>query len=205
MTLLTREHLSATSVHIYRGDTGQAKPFLLRRDGDRFITTYDPKRADVGTAAVLTRALLSSEGVSVSEVVLEGHDPALTNLYHAASKLLLDVEITRGPRITKPVVRVVSQDPMQATYFIPKKWDLLDALGGLPTAFADARPEAARQLRMLEQAKKGSEGKIDHALDVVAMLILETDDPDSVYDEMLRLLDQYRPKETPVDAPATAA
>ncbi|MFG2438992.1 hypothetical protein [Streptomyces sp. NPDC048508] len=205
MTLLTRERLSPTSVHIYRGNTGQAKPFLLRRDGDRFLTTYDPKRADVGTAALLTRALLSSKGVSVSEVVLEGHDPALTNLYHAASTLLLDVEITRGPRITKPVVRVVGQDPMQATYFIPKKWDLLDALDRLPTAFADARPEAARQLKMLEQAKKDSGGKIDHALDVMARLILETDDPDSVYDEMLRLLDQYRTEETSIDAPATAA
>lgn len=205
MTILTRERLSGTSVHIYRGDTGRAKPFLLRRDGDRFITTYDPKRADVDTAAVLTRALLSSKGISVSEVILEGHDPALTNLYHAASKLLLDVEITRGPRITKPVVRVVSQDPMRATYYIPKKWDLLDALDKLPIAFADARLEAARQLKLLEQAKKDSDGKIDHALDVVAMLILETDDPDSVYDEMLHLFDPYRTEGTSVDAPTTAA
>ncbi|MEU8771176.1 hypothetical protein AB0C94_29915 [Streptomyces griseus] len=154
---------------------------------------------------MLTHALLSSKGISVSEVVLEDHDPALTNLYHAASKLLLDVEITRGPRITTPVVRVVSQDPVQATYFIPKKWDLLDALDKLPTAFADARPEAARRLKMLEQAKKDSEGKIDHALDAMARLILETDDPDSVHGEMLRLFNHYRTKETSADAPATAA
>ncbi|MFE2844345.1 hypothetical protein ACFXKS_12410 [Streptomyces scopuliridis] len=204
MTILTRERLSGTSVHIHRGDTGHAKPFLLRRDGDRFITTYDPKRADVGTAAVLTRALLSSEGVSVSEVILEGHDPALTDLYHAASKLLLNVEITRGKRITKPVVKVVSQDPMQATYCVPEKWDLLDAVGRLPSAFADARPKAARHLKLIEQAKKDSDGKIGYALDVMARLILETDDPDSVYDEMLHLFDQDRTEGTSADAPATA-
>ncbi len=46
---------------------------------------------------------------------------------------------------------------------------------------------------------------IDHALDVMARLILGTDDPESVYDEMLRLLDQYRTEETSIDTPATAA
>lgn len=205
MTILTHERLSGASVHIYRGDTGQAKPFLLRRDGDRFITTYNPKRADVGTAAVLTRALLSSEGVSVSEVILEGHDLALSDLYHAASKLLLNVEITRGKRLTKPVVKVVNQDPMQATYFVPKKWDLLDALSRLPSAFADARPKVARHLKLIEQAKKDSDGKIDHALDVMARLILETDDPDSVYAEMLRVCDESHTEKPTTDAPASAA
>ncbi|MDQ0787905.1 hypothetical protein [Streptomyces sp. B3I8] len=205
MTILTRERLFAASLHLRQGDAQQAKAVMLRRDGDRFIAVYDPERASLDTAAVLTRALLSSKRITISEVILEGHDPDLTALYRAASKLLPDVEITSGPRITEPTVKVCSQDPTQATYFIPEGWDLSDALDRLPALFASARPEVARHLNRIEQAKKDSGGKIDRALDVVAMLILKTDDPDGVWDEVLQLLDQVETKQATADTPATAA
>ncbi|MFJ2610245.1 hypothetical protein ACIO13_35590 [Streptomyces sp. NPDC087425] len=176
----------------------------MRRDGDRFIAIYDPERASLATAVVLARALLSSEGITVTKVILEGHDPDLTALFHAASKLLLDVEITSGPRITEPAVRVLSQDPTQATYFIPENWDLSDALERLPAAFAGARPVVARNLERIAQAKKDSGGKIDHALDVIAVLVLETGNPDGVWDEVLEL-HQVRTERTTAVALATAA
>ncbi|MDX3760133.1 MULTISPECIES: hypothetical protein [Streptomyces] len=205
MTILTRERLFAASLHLRQGDAQQAKAVMLRHDGDRFIAVYDPERASLDTAAVLTRALLSSKRITISEVILEGHDPDLTALYRAASKLLLDVEITTGPRITEPAVRVLSQDPTQATYFIPEGWDLSDALSRLPAAFAAARPKVARNLKRIEQAKKESDGKIDHALDVIAVLVLETDDPAGVWDEVLQLLHRVRAERTTAAAPATAA
>ncbi|MEW2614528.1 hypothetical protein AB0937_30995 [Streptomyces sp. NPDC047880] len=205
MTILTRERLFPVSLHVRQGDAQQAKAVMLHRDGDRFIAAYDPQRASLDTAAVLTRALLSSERITISEVILEGHDPDLTALYRAASKLLLDVEFASGPRVTEPAVRVLSQDPMQATYFIPEDWDLSDALDRLPAAFADARPEVARHIKRIEQAKKDSGGKIDHALDVIAVLVLETDDPVGVWDEVLQLLHQVRAERTTSTAPATAA
>ncbi|MFE7815072.1 hypothetical protein ACFU5P_24590 [Streptomyces sp. NPDC057433] len=205
MTILTRERLFAASLHLRQGDAQQAKAVMLRSDGDRFIAVYDPERASLDTAAVLTRALLSSKRITISEVILEGHDPDLTALYRAASKLLLDVEIASGPRVTEPAVRVLSQDPTQATYFIPEGWDLNDALGRLPAAFAAARPKVARNLKRIEQAKKESGGKIDHVLDVIAVLVLETDDPVGVWDEVLQLLHQVRAERTSGAAPATAA
>ncbi|MBT2895671.1 hypothetical protein [Streptomyces sp. McG3] len=205
MTLLTRRRLSGVSLRVHRGDSAQSTAITLRREGQSCIAAYDPERISLDAATMLIRMLSSSEGEIISEVVLDDHDPALAALYHAASKLLLDVEITDGPRITCPTVRARGQDPARATYFIPQGWDLTDALDELPAAFTDARPEAARNLKLIERAKKDSEGKIDHALDIVAMLILETDDPDSVYDEMLSLFDEGRSEETTVDAPATAA
>ncbi|AZM76853.1 hypothetical protein D1J63_19190 [Streptomyces sp. KPB2] len=205
MTILTHERLFAVSLHLRQGDAHQAKAIMLRRDEGRFMATYDPERASLDTAAVLARALLSSERIIVSEVILEGHDPDLTALYRAASKLLLDVEITSGPQITEPTVKVRSQEPTQATYFIPEGWDLSDALDRLPASFACARPEVAGHLHRIEQAKKDSGGKIDHALDVVGMLILETDDPDGVWDEVLQVLHQVETKQATAGTPATAA
>ncbi|MEU6990591.1 hypothetical protein ABZ953_08050 [Streptomyces sp. NPDC046465] len=120
MPILTRERFFTASLHVRQGDAQQAKASLLRRDGGCFIATYAPERASLGTAVVLARVILSSEGITVSKVILEGHDPDLTALFRAASKLLLDVEITAGPQITEPAVRVLSQDPPQATYFIPE-------------------------------------------------------------------------------------
>ncbi|PZH16445.1 MULTISPECIES: hypothetical protein [Streptomyces] len=205
MTILTRERLFAVPLHLHRGDARQPKAIMLRHDGDHFTAAYDPERASLDATVMLARVRLSSEGVIISEVILEDHEPDLTALYHAASKLLLNVEITDGPRITEPVVKVLSQDPTQAVYFIPKGWDLSDALARLPAAFANARPEVARHLKRIEQAKKDSDEKINHALDVVAMLILETDDPDGVYDEVLHLLRQVRAERVADTAPAKAA
>ncbi|GAA3228142.1 hypothetical protein ACFQE4_14840 [Streptomyces thermocoprophilus] len=81
-------------------------------------------------------------------------------------------------------MRLIPPDPTQATFFIPEGWDLSDALGRLPASFAGARPEVARSLMRIEQAKKHSGGKIDHALDVVAVLVLETNDPHGIYGEL---------------------
>lgn len=81
MTILTRERFFTASLHVHLGDARQAKAGLLRRDGDRFIATYDPERASLGTAVVLARVILSSEGITVTEVILEGHDPDLTALF----------------------------------------------------------------------------------------------------------------------------
>ncbi|WP_097234068.1 hypothetical protein [Streptomyces zhaozhouensis] len=203
MTVLTRGRLFAVSLHLRQGDARQAEAIMLRRDEDGFIVTYDPERASLDTAAVLARVLLSSEGVTVFEVILEGHDPDLTALYRAASKLLLDVEITSGPRITEPTVKVRSQEPTQATYFIPEGWELSDALDRLPAAFAGARPEVARHLKRIERAKRTSDGTMDRALDVVARLVLETDDPNGVYDEVLQLLHQIHTEQTTA-APTTS-
>ncbi|NUR03858.1 MAG: hypothetical protein HOY79_47300 [Streptomyces sp.] len=102
-------------------------------------------------------------------------------------------------------MKVRSQEPTQATYSIPEDWSLSDALDRLPAAFAAARPQAARRLKRIEQAKKDSGGKIDHALDVLAVLVLEADDTDGVYDEVLQLLHQVPAKQTTAGAPAPAA
>ncbi|MFF8672583.1 hypothetical protein [Streptomyces sp. NPDC015242] len=205
MTVVSRERLFAMSLHLHRGDARQPLAIMLRRDGGHCIATYDPERASPDAAAMLARVRLSSEGIAVSEVILVDHDRDLTALYRAASKLLLDVEVTSGPRITEPVVRVISQDPTQAVYFIPEDWDLSDALDRLPIAFATARPKIARYLDRIEQAKKDAEGKIDQALDMVAALILETDDPDGVFDEVLRIGHQVRAERSAGSAPTEAA
>ncbi|MEU2895007.1 hypothetical protein ACWC4E_01945 [Streptomyces sp. NPDC001273] len=205
MTLVSRERLFAAPLHLRQGDARQPLAIMLRRDGDRFVATYDPERASLDTAAMLARVRLSSEGIAVSEVILVDHAPDLTALYRAASKLLLDVEVTSGPRITEPVVRVIGQDPTEAVYFVPENWDLSDALEGLPTAFATARPRIARYLERIEQAKKDTEGKIDQALDMVAALILETDDPRGVFEEVARICRQARAKRSAGEAPAKAA
>ncbi|WP_307660606.1 hypothetical protein [Streptomyces sp. V1I1] len=63
----------------------------------------------------------------------------------------------------------------------------------------------ARNLKWIEQAKKDTGGKINHALDMVAVLILETGDPDGVYNEVLQLLHQVRAERATATTPATAA
>ncbi|WP_246144672.1 PDDEXK family nuclease [Actinacidiphila oryziradicis] len=62
---------------------------------------------------------------------------------------------------------------------------------GLP-AFATARPDLARNLKRIEQAQRETGGKINQALDMVALLILETGDPEGVYDQLVFLLGQTR-------------
>ncbi|MEU6990592.1 hypothetical protein ABZ953_08055 [Streptomyces sp. NPDC046465] len=63
----------------------------------------------------------------------------------------------------------------------------------------------AHNLERIAQAKKDSGGKIDRALDVIAVLVLETGNPDGVWGEVLKLLHQVRTERTTVVAPATAA
>lgn len=205
MTTPSLQNLITVPLHLRRADTRQTTPLQLRRDGDGFTVAYDPDRSSLGTAVLLARVLLFSEGISVSEVILEGHDPDLTALYRAASKLLLNVEITSGPRITEPVVKLDSDEPPRATYYIQQGWGLPDVLDRLPAVFATARPEVARNLQWIEQAKNDTGGKINQALDVVAVLILETGDPSGVYDQMLRLLAQVRAERETDAVPAKAA
>ncbi|GHB32688.1 YdeI/OmpD-associated family protein [Streptomyces chryseus] len=205
MTIRLPEHPLTASLRLRQGDARQARAIMVRRDGDRFIATYDPERASLDTVIMLGRVRLSSEGITVSEVILEDHAPDLTTLYRAASKLLLGVQITSGPRITEPVVKTLSQDPTQTTYFIPEGWDLADALDRLPAAFAAARPEVARNLKRIEQAKKDSGKEVDEFLDMVAVLILETGDPDGVYDQVLRLIRQVHAEQAVATAHARAA
>ncbi|MFF6989297.1 hypothetical protein [Streptomyces sp. NPDC010273] len=90
-------------------------------------------------------------------------------------------------------------------YFIPEGWNLSDTLSSLPASFGSTRPKVVRRLKRIEQAKKDSGGKIDHALDVVATLILETDDPDGVRDEVLQLLHQVQAGQATAGTPATVA
>ncbi|MDX6347091.1 MAG: hypothetical protein QOF84_1881 [Streptomyces sp.] len=63
----------------------------------------------------------------------------------------------------------------------------------------------ARNLERIEQAKKGTGGTINHALDMVAVLIPETGDPVRVYDEVLHLLHEVRAERTAAATSATAA
>ncbi|GAA2260839.1 hypothetical protein GCM10010415_24120 [Streptomyces atrovirens] len=53
--------------------------------------------------------------------------------------------------------------------------------------------------------KKDTEGKIDEALDMVAALILETDHPRGVLDEVVRVCRQVRTERSAGGAPAKAA
>ncbi|HEX5534758.1 MAG TPA: hypothetical protein VFX33_13540 [Actinomycetales bacterium] len=62
-----------------------------------------------------------------------------------------------------------------------------------------------RNLERIAQTKKNSGGKIDHALNVIAVVVLETDDPVGVWDEMLQLFHQVQAKQTTAGARATVA
>ncbi|MBT2470265.1 hypothetical protein J7E97_20905 [Streptomyces sp. ISL-66] len=197
MTDQSLTHLRIASLHLRQGGASQDMAIRLHHDGDAFTVTYDPDRASLEAAVSLARVRLSIDGITVSEVILEGHAPDLTALHYAASKLLLNVETTSGRLITEPVVKS-REDPNQAVYFVPEGWDLADARARLPASFAAARPKVARALDQIEQANKSTGGEISRALEFVALLILETGDPDSVYAKVLRLLHQ-------VSADTTAA
>ncbi|MFE1797702.1 hypothetical protein ACFW9L_16230 [Streptomyces sp. NPDC059517] len=158
MTAVSLSQLNDVTVHIRLSIAIQDKSLMIGREGNRF---------------------------TVAEVILEDHDPVLTALYRACSKLRMNVEHTEGPRITEPVVKGCDQD---WSYMVPEGWDLSDALGRLPAAFATARPDIARNLKRIEQARRESGGEIDQALDITASLILETGDPQGVYDELILLL-----------------
>lgn len=199
------ENLRVAPLHVHRGDTRQKMPIMARYDGDRVIATYDPERASAETAVWLGRARLFSEGIIISEVILEGHDPDLTALFRATSKLLLDVEFTNGPRITEPVVKVLGEDSTQASYYVPEGWDLPDALDRLPDAFTAARPKVAHALQWIEEEKKTTGGGASQFLDAVVLMILKTGDPSGVFSEMKRVLHQGDERETLAPAHARTA
>lgn len=190
MTNRISESFRTASLHLHQGDGRQAKAIVVHRYGDHVAATYDPERTTLDTAIMLIRTRLHSEGITVSDVILEGHEPDLAALYRAASKLLLDVELTRGPLITEPAVKVCSQNPMQAAYLVPEGWDLSDALAKLPAAFASARPKVTRDLELIERAKKHADKETSEILQMLTLMVLETDDPAGVYDEMQQLLHQ---------------
>ncbi|WP_432097475.1 hypothetical protein, partial [Streptomyces sp. bgisy100] len=109
-----------------------------------------------------------------------------------------------GPGITEPVVKI-SQELTQTTYFIPEGWDLADALDRLPSAFAAARPEVAHSLKRIEQATRDGGKGVDEFLDAVAVLILETGDPEGVYDQVLHLIRQVHAEQAVPTGHARAA
>ncbi|MFF0017974.1 hypothetical protein [Streptomyces sp. NPDC005374] len=76
------------------------------------------------------------------------------------------------------------------SYLVPQRWDLADALQRLPAVFAAARPDIARELERLEEAKRTTQGTIDQAIDLTASLIVQTGDVQGVYDDLVRLLDR---------------
>ncbi|MYS41916.1 hypothetical protein GTY23_11860 [Streptomyces sp. SID5998] len=130
---------------------------------------------------------LRMEGYTLGEILLEDHDSQLTALYRACSRLHLDVEHSRGPRITEPVV-VTHEDDW--SYLVPRRWDPADALQRLPAAFAAARPAIARELERLDEAKHTAQGTMDQAIDLMTSLILQTGNVQGVYDDLVRLLDR---------------
>lgn len=174
---------------------------MARYDGDRVISTYDPQRTSVEMAVYLGRVRLSCEGITISEVILEGHAMDLTALFRAASKLFLDVQFTSGPRITEPVVKIFGDDMAQASYCVPEGWDLADALQLLPSAFTAARPKVAHALKYIEEEKKTSSETLSRFLDEVILMILKAGDPDGVFAEMERVLQLVEVQEAVVPAP----
>lgn len=192
MTVSTSERRRALSLRMRMGDGAQDMPVMLRGDREGFVATYDPERASLDGAVMLSRVRLSSEGFTVSEVILENHDPDLTTLHSAASKLRIAVEFTSGPYITEPAVKKRTEDASEETYFIPEGWDPRDALKRLPEAFTGACPDIARGLALIEQAKQESGGRLDRLFDLVARMVLDTGDPARVFNDILRLLVQVQ-------------
>ncbi|MEW2558540.1 hypothetical protein [Streptomyces griseorubiginosus] len=187
MTTVTRRRLSLVSVRVRRGTARPDTPIMLRHTAAGATIEYDPERARLEAATMLTRVRLRMEGYTLGEILLEDHDPQLTALYLACSRLHLDVEHTRGPRITEPVIVNREGD---WSYLVPQRWDVADALQRLPAAFAAARPDIAREVERLEEAKATTQGTIDQAIDMTASLILQTGNVRGVYDDLVRLLDR---------------
>ncbi|MFF7139477.1 hypothetical protein ACFZBZ_45225 [Streptomyces sp. NPDC008196] len=187
MTTVTRCRLSLVPVRVRRGTAWPDKPVVLHHSATGAIVEYDPERACLETATMLTRVGLRLRGYTLGEILLEDHDPQLTALYGACSRLHLEVEHTTGPRITEPTV--VNREDDWA-YLVPQRWDLADALQRLPAAFAAARPDIARELERLEEAKRTTQGTINQAIDLTASLIAQTGDVQGVYYDLVRLLDR---------------
>ncbi|MFJ1649282.1 hypothetical protein [Streptomyces sp. NPDC088258] len=172
---------------VRRGTTSPGKAAELRdlspADGTATLV-YDRHLANPGTAVWLARISLRRHGYAVREVILDGMGPGITALFREASRLRLDVHLGSG----KGTPRVVTYDDSPAAYQVPAGWDLADATDRLPAAHAAARPHVVRALRAIDVEKKNTGGRIDKALDVAAGMILETGDPDKVWDTLTRVL-----------------
>lgn len=199
--MTTMDRSEDVSVRFRHKTDWQEKPIMARHVGDHFEVTYDPELASLGAATMLTRFGLRQRGFVVTEVLLDGHDPDLAALHRAASKLLLDVEYSSGPLITEPVVK--QRDKEEWSYFVPDHWDLADALDRLPSAFAEARPDIARNLELIEQAKRNTGGELDEIFDITARSVLQSGDPQGVYDEVLSLFEQARQSKDAAVAPTS--
>lgn len=195
MTTVTRRRLSLVAVRVRRGTARPDKPIMLRHTEAGATVEYDPERAPLEAATMLTRVRLRTEGYTLGEISLEDHDPQLTALYRACSRLHLDVEHTKGPRITEPVVADCEGN---WSYLVPEQWELADTLQRLPAVFAAARPDIAHELERLEEAKRTTQGTIDQAIDLTASLILQTGNVRGVYGDLLRLLDQADGPDSPL-------
>lgn len=66
------------------------------RNGDHFTVAYDPELASLDATSMPTRVRLRMEGYTVTEIILEDHDPHLTALYRVCSKLHLNIEHAKG-------------------------------------------------------------------------------------------------------------
>ncbi|MFJ3666523.1 hypothetical protein ACIPSE_08710 [Streptomyces sp. NPDC090106] len=173
---------------VRRGTTSSGKAADLRdlSPADSTATLiYDRHLTHPGTAVWLARIMLRQHGYAVREVTLDGMGPDITALFREASRLRLNVFL--GCRGGTP--RVVTFDS-PAAYEIPAGWDLADATDRLPAAHAAARPHVVRVLRAMDIEKEKNGGRIDKVLDVAAGMILETGDPDQVWDTLTRLLDR---------------
>ncbi|MCQ9177485.1 hypothetical protein KMT30_00095 [Streptomyces sp. IBSBF 2953] len=189
----------ALTVTVRRGTTSPGKAAELRdlnpADGTATLV-YDRHLTNPGTAVWLARISLRRHGYAVREVILDGMGPDITSLFREASRLRLDVHL--GSRRSAP--RVVAHDDSPAAYQVPAGWDLADATDRLPAAHAAARPHVVRALRAIDVEKKNTGGLIDKALDVAAGMILETGDPDKVWDTLTRVLRETGPERAEVSA-----
>jgi hypothetical protein len=159
---------------------------VRRADGTATIV-YDRHFANPGTAVWLARIVLREHGYAVREVILDGMGPDITALFREASRLRLNIQLGQRADVPK-VVAYGDDDP--ASYLIPAGWDLADATDRLPAAHEAARPKVVRSLRMIAEEKRNNGGVIDTALDVAAGMILETGDPDRVWDTLKAVCDQ---------------
>ncbi|UIX29562.1 hypothetical protein [Streptomyces sp. GQFP] len=169
----------------------------VRRTDGTATLVYDRHRINPGTAVWFARILLREHGYAVSEVILDGMGPDITALFRDASRLRLNIEL--GSRVTTPKV-IDCDDNGPASYQVPGGWDLADATDRLPAAHAAARPKVVRALRTIAEEKRKNGGIIDTALDVAAGMILETGDPDQVWDALTRALGQDESERTQVSA-----
>lgn len=165
---------------------------VSRADGTATIV-YDRHLTNPGTAVWLARYPLRDHGYAVREVILEGMGPDITTLFREASRLRLDVHLGSSTGVP----RIATYDHSPAAYLIPNGWNLADAAERLPDMHTAARPKVVRALRMIAEEKGKNGGIFDYALDVAAGMILETGDPDQVWDTITRAIGRELGRDVP--------